>query len=766
MSVKFVFDEFNLSSDEDFDIVVNSKFSSVASARSSIVQFLASGESRNLLVLLKSRAVLNRIEDLLASKGVAPLQTLNPRQLLNDKLGFEPPPWLFDSAIAKLNLLTKENLNIEQRFFLRDLLKSVDFELFKIKELKDFMFYIRSKPELFSLFLQFPPFKTELEKYFELEQKVEKNAIAELVNTLDDNDNLIDNIHLISYNQAIYLLKNIAIKYSIPFSSPPLEVSSSLACLPFINCYSDEHDLEERFSVVLEALIALVSSGSADVEIEKLIIYPWPKLLETLERGARCNPQLITETLIRRVQNLEDTESSKLAATFEAISKLGSLTPIDNNADIKTVVDWSYQYFEKIKVEFEADSLDYETELAYSFGNWLTSQAARIEKSNFDWRQVSESIKESISQEHVTVVFMVDALSQIHHKICEETLGTIENLSFQPGLVFAPLPTITKIGKKSVLTGLSPSRTSGSDLELLVNQYGNENLTTDNILILQDWKRASSNQLSKDTKLAVVYINELDDRLHKTSNFNKHTSDARAILNSIRKTIEKWLQIIYSLGKEVSFFVTADHGVTSLNQIMPNIFDGKAGERVVELATKPEKVPNDFYYLPSYSETAGYIVPKSRASFDRQCSLSHGGLTPEEVLIPFIQLSTVSNAKKRKDFEIENDFFECKIIADKEWKLQFNMKINCDLTDLHFKARQPFSGQVSFNVASRAAVLSIPLSLTSKHSQEGRTTITMTFRYKRDSQQVEQELDFDVDIPKPLLKQTKNSQNFGAMFDL
>ena len=115
----------------------------------------------------------------------------------------------------------------------------------------------------------------------------------------------------------------------------------------------------------------------------------------------------------------------------------------------------------KLEVEFEAESLEYETELANSFGDWLISQSSRVEKSKFDWRQVSESIKQSLEQEQITVVFMIDALSQIHHKLCEDILGTIDNLSFQSDLVFAPLPTITKIGKKSVLTGLLPNKTSG-----------------------------------------------------------------------------------------------------------------------------------------------------------------------------------------------------------------------------------------------------------------------------------------------------------------
>ena len=764
MSVTFVFDEFNLSSHDDFDIVITGNLSSVSSARTQIVQFLSNSDDAQLNVLLRSHAVLKRMDDLLTINGVKPLKVLNPRQLLSEKLGFQIPVWLCDSAIARLNLLKNNQLKIDKLFFLRDLLRVSNFELFKVTTFEKFMLFISYQPDLFSLFLEFSPFKEELTRYLELELNVEKSVAIELVDIFNNSNSVIDSLHLISYNQAIFLLKKIANENNIAFASPPTEVPNSIACLPLINLYSSESDLEAKFVDILVALIGSCPPEEIANKIQKLVIYPWQKLLQTLESAVSSNPQCNSEALIKRLQVLNSSESIKLATKLQMILNLGSLGPVNSGADIKTVVDWSYRYFDQIRVEFEAESLEYETELANSFGDWLISQSSRVEKSKFDWRQVSESIKKSLEQEQITVVFMIDALSQIHHKLCEDILGTIDNLSFQSDLVFAPLPTITKIGKKSVLTGLLPNKTSGGDLELLVNQYGSTNLTSDNILILQDWKRASSNQLTKDTKLAVVFINELDDRLHKTSTFNKHTDDTRAILKSVAKTIEKWLQISYTLGKEISFYITADHGVTSLNRHIPNSFSGKAGERVVELTTKPEIISSDFYYLPSYTDSAGYIVPRLRASFDKECALSHGGLTPEEVLIPFIKLSTVRDSYKQNDFDI--DISDCKVVKNKQWKLQITMKMNCDISNLSFKTKLPFFGQASVIKVSKSDILTIPLSLTSKHSQEGHTEITIICRYKKDSQQIEQNIDLVVDIPKTLLKQTESSKNFGEMFDL
>jgi hypothetical protein len=56
--------------------------------------------------------------------------------------------------------------------------------------------------------------------------------------------------------------------------------------------------------------------------------------------------------------------------------------------------------------------------------------------------------------------------------------------------------------------------------------------------------------------------------------------------------------------------------------------------------------------------------------------------------------------------------------------------------------------------------------ITSKHAQQGQTELHIVFRYVKGSKTTEKVLEFVVDIPKPLLKETESSKNFGAMFDL
>ena len=82
------------------------------------------------------------------------------------------------------------------------------------------------------------------------------------------------------------------------------------------------------------------------------------------------------------------------------------------------------------------------------------------------------------------------------------------------------------------------------------------------------------------------------------------------------------------------------------------------------------------------------------------------------------------------------------------------------------KLNYPSLDKASVIKVSKSDILTIPLSLTSKHSQEGHTEITIICRYKKDSRQIEQNIDLVVDIPKTLLKQTESSKNFGEMFDL
>lgn len=765
MTVRISLDEYGVLNANDFDLVISKNSLSIRASRNRIVTFLGSNLSNELLVLVRSQAVINKLSDLLSLKNVAPIKIISPTTIFESQLGFTPPKWLNNQFISKLNLLNSSLNNIREEFFLADLLREIEFLILEVKNFKDFIFTITRNINSFEACLEVNVFRDNLLNILILELKQDMEASNAFILLLEKSTDIRKDLEFISEQQALSYLKNISAVQYFPSAFPPLELPESLTLLPLINYYSKNTIIIKKYT---EFLTDIFSAPKNDCNIElaiKLIIYPWQELIDSLEQIIKRNPKLISVELIEHLLQLKSKPSDDLANKLLAISKLSSLKPIQKNEEVQKVVNWSYSYLELIKQSFESNNFDYETELATSFSEWLIDQKTRVERSKFDWRHVSQGIEDSLASNDITVVFMVDALSQIHNATLREAFNSFENLEYCENIVFSPLPTLTKIGKKSVLTGFNPQSTSRNDYETILSRYKEFITSEQSFIFLQDWKRAKNNQLKNETKLVVVYINELDDRLHKTPSFSKHNDDAKKIIISVKRTIDKWLKDSYALKKNISFFITADHGVTSLNSTVKNTFEDKCGERVIELSKPLTNLPSNLYFLPGYNNS-GYLVPKERASFERPVALSHGGITPEEVLIPFIQLRSNSYSTNKSPFSITLNNITCILESEKQWILKVPLVAHEDLEDILIKSHSPFYGNEKIKQLNKLESVLVPLQLSSKHGQRGMTEIKLTVQYIHNNNRLEKEITLDVDIPLPLLKETESSKDFGAMFDL
>ena len=103
MTVKFTLDEYNIVEECDFDLVVNKKAISIRSARSKVINHLSSNQKGDFGVLIKSHSVLKKLNDLLSLKNVKPIEIVRPRLLLAKVIGFQPPNWLNNKIISKID---------------------------------------------------------------------------------------------------------------------------------------------------------------------------------------------------------------------------------------------------------------------------------------------------------------------------------------------------------------------------------------------------------------------------------------------------------------------------------------------------------------------------------------------------------------------------------------------------------------------------------------------------------------------------------------
>ena len=248
------------------------------------------------------------------------------------------------------------------------------------------------------------------------------------------------------------------------------------------------------------------------------------------------------------------------------------------------------------------------------------------------------------------VVVVMDGMSQFDWCILSSSFG---NIVYQKTDVFAMIPTTTSVSRQCLLSNKLPLQLAtpwsqskekseftecALDMGYTIDQIG--------------YERGYNADFGMSIKCGAVIINEIDDTVHSQGQgrlgmFNDVSVMAKqAKLKSLVKKL---------LKKGFDVYITADHGNA------PCVGMGKLMKTGVEVETKSRRmvVLKDFadkeslisnygmieypkYYLNKDND---YLICATGTSFDSKGDdvMSHGGITVDEVIVPFITIKAVDN---------------------------------------------------------------------------------------------------------------------------
>ncbi len=258
---------------------------------------------------------------------------------------------------------------------------------------------------------------------------------------------------------------------------------------------------------------------------------------------------------------------------------------------------------------------------------------------------VSKVMEYIYEQSSKYVLVVMDGMSEFDWNIIEKSFL---NMKYKKTSVMAMIPTTTSISRQSLLANkypvqlISPWNQSKEKQEFI--ECAKSLGFKDNQI---SYSRGYDVELNPFVRCAAIIINDVDDLVHaqkqsRMGMYNDITllADQEKLVNLTRKML--------SQGYDV--FITADHGNT------PCIGLGKYMSAGVEVETKSRRmmVLKDFadknkiverytmmdfpkYYLSKEFE---YLICESGMSLDSKDYevMSHGGVTIDEVVVPFITL--------------------------------------------------------------------------------------------------------------------------------
>ena len=148
--------------------------------------------------------------------------------------------------------------------------------------------------------------------------------------------------------------------------------------------------------------------------------------------------------------------------------------------------------------------------------------------------------------------------------------------------------------------------------------------------------------------------------------------------------------------------------------------------------------------------------------------MAHGGLTPEELLIPCIIMRRPSSPAIPLKSPLQIRLGKEKAITlDGGWQLCLVLESHCDAHTVRIEASPPFRGQAGpYGPLQKGGQTEMPFILQTDCLQEGLTQVELTAKFLRPDLQSTETLFFklDVSFPPRLLEKNNEVTDFENSF--
>lgn len=372
----------------------------------------------------------------------------------------------------------------------------------------------------------------------------------------------------------------------------------------------------------------------------------WKGIAGELDRWLIINPQAMTVEVSQHLSILnKDSNDKNISALIEYYSPPEEV-PKWNDLDA-CFDEWVNKYSHFIRKSFLRRHLpSFENDPAHGFSNWLKENYTVSLHREKGYRIIAHTIQNKIKEGRLVIVLMIDALA-IH--LMSSAINQISNaLCSQPTrckFLFVPVPTLTEICKNSVLTGLPPKECHSNLISDLMNVY---KLDNKEITITSSWNDAERVEIGDHVKLLVYKNNSIDDQLDMAGNYRSLLESCDNIFLNISQVVRRWRDDYNSTNKSQPFILlTSDHGFTygpppGMKTEFNVVLDGK--RRCVQLDKSLSFTNNNYTIIDKelFKLKNSYLAARGR-HFGVQLdtlsgwSMSHGGLLPEEVIVPMVE---------------------------------------------------------------------------------------------------------------------------------
>ncbi|MBV5327187.1 MAG: PglZ domain-containing protein [Chlorobium sp.] len=426
----------------------------------------------------------------------------------------------------------------------------------------------------------------------------------------------------------------------------PIQKSRELALPHEMRLVLDEYLTQALENEKLESVISMLS-GIAEEEL------PIKKHLE-------ANFDVIDETWSGTLSELNRLFAYNLQSQ-SFISYLQTLVPIRKPSVISPIMSWeevsnwlATEYFPYYSWCAALGKIDHTNPSVSCFEDWLANNYYQLTKTKaFAPYAVQPLIVDNITNTPVLHI-IIDCLPWIYAAYLQERLMEKGLDSVETSMHVTTLPTITNVAKPCLIRGQLPAQLPAV-LDQQAKTYSelfaqSLRVSIDDILYTNSNETDIESMISSRKKAYLYLDNEIDNLAHKSVNSERRRSLIKSHLDGVVDSIIRARSNHKRFyGSELTVVISSDHGFTELpenNKVLDVPGDDWAVDhnKLLLNATQDNPSPDDYMLISTEMLGGGkkyhYVARGYRTIESRPRGGSHGGITPQEVIVPVVIINS------------------------------------------------------------------------------------------------------------------------------
>lgn len=390
----------------------------------------------------------------------------------------------------------------------------------------------------------------------------------------------------------------------------------------------------------------------------------------------RQNQSVLDGSILHHVRGKFKT-GAQLDSMFD--EKLNNMIPPaevinpENLATLNEWISWATDNYLPYKFWMEANDVcdtkidNYSTR----YGDWIFNNYDSIISSERMLHKTMANLSPFVKEDELSILVIIDNFNYKFAPLCKDYLSSKGFSTTMDQPMISMIPTETSVSKTAIFSGQS-FNTEVKSYETMSKEW--ESLLGGKVEYLSDIGKLD-NLHEKTAKLYILNYLSIDKILHESQN-NSALPISFRIQEELKAMMDKLVNFSKRLGIEntIKVYFTSDHGSTKISKEQMNLIDSKyyksksedCAYRFIALPDKKFNIYKDSighlcYVLDrnNYGIRENYLIAKGYNRF-MATDLSfyvHGGITPEENIIPLLKFELVNVTLIQPEMLLRNSGF-------------------------------------------------------------------------------------------------------------